>query len=153
MANIFNNDFQDFINAFNNWQVEYILVGGYSVVLHGYPRTTGDMDIWVNKTAENYKKIVNAFLEFGMPVFDMTEENFLNKPEFDVFTFGRPPVSIDIMTQVKGLDFTKAYKQASNHQVDDLSIKLIHLNDLINSKKQIGRPRDINDVQNLANRE
>jgi len=61
MANIFNDDFQDFLKALNEFQVEYILVGGYSVILHGYSRTTGDMDIWVKKTKENYLKIGRAF--------------------------------------------------------------------------------------------
>ena len=60
MGNIFNNDFRDFI-ALNNNTVEYILVGGYSVILHGYVRTTGDMDIWVNKTEDNFRKLENAF--------------------------------------------------------------------------------------------
>ena len=88
MANIFNDDFQDFLKSLNEYNVEYILVGGYSVILHGYSRTTGDMDIWVKKTKENYLKIGKAFRRFGMPLFDMTESNFLSNPAFDVFTFG-----------------------------------------------------------------
>ena len=88
MGNIFNDDFRDFIRQLNNHEVRYILVGGYSVILHGYSRTTGDMDIWVDRTPENYKKIKGAFFDFGMPVFDMTEENFLNNPEMEVFSFG-----------------------------------------------------------------
>jgi len=91
MGNILNPDFKDFIQAFNNNEVEYILVGGYAVIIHGYNRTTGDMDIWVNQTKDNYKKILRAFFEFGMPTFDMTEENFLNNEDFDVFSFGVPP--------------------------------------------------------------
>lgn len=61
MGNIFNNDFRDFINALNHYEVKYILVGGYSVILHGYSRTTGDLDIWVNKTIENYERLKSAF--------------------------------------------------------------------------------------------
>ena len=77
MGNIFNSDFRDFIAALNNNEVRYMLVGGYSVILHGYSRTTGDMDLWVERTKENYLKIRKSFEEFGMPVFDMSEENFL----------------------------------------------------------------------------
>lgn len=73
MGNIFNTDFRDFITALNKNAVKYILVGGYSVILHGYPRTTGDMDIWVERSDENYTKILMAFEDFGMPVFDMTK--------------------------------------------------------------------------------
>ncbi len=84
MGNIFNEDFSDFIQALNKTGVEYILVGGYSVIIHGYNRTTGDMDIWVNKTESNYNKLLTAFAIFRMPVFDMNKENFLNNPEVDV---------------------------------------------------------------------
>ena len=101
MAAIFNDDFRDFIRALNNNNVEYILVGGYAVILHGYRRVTGDMDIWVNRTKENYSKLTNAFLQFGLAVFDMTEEKFLNADTADVFSYGRPPVSIDIITKLK----------------------------------------------------
>lgn len=97
MAAIFNDDFRNFIQALNNNNVEYILVGGYAVILHGYRRATGDMDIWVNRTKENYSKLTGAFLQFGLPVFDMTEEKFLNADTADVFSYGRPPVSIDII--------------------------------------------------------
>jgi hypothetical protein len=151
MANIFNDDFQDFLRALNESGAEYILVGGYSVILHGYSRTTGDMDIWVRKSRENYQKLEVAFRKFGMPLFDMTEKNFLENPELDVFSFGRVPVSIDIITKLKGLDFDEAYQNASDHIVENLPIRLIHYKDLIAAKKAAGRPRDINDIENLEN--
>jgi len=150
MGNIFNDDFRDFIQSFNNNGVKYILVGGYSVILHGYSRTTGDIDIWVERTSENYKKIVGSFLEFGMPVFDMTEHAFLNNRTLDVFTFGRPPASIDIMVEVKGLRFDECYEQAVYFEEDGLIIRTIFLNDLISAKKAAGRAKDINDLENLA---
>lgn len=70
MGNVFNDDFRDFIQALNNHNVEYILVGGYAVILHGYRRVTGDMDIWANRTKENYHKLARAFHEFRLPLFD-----------------------------------------------------------------------------------
>jgi hypothetical protein len=108
-SNAFNTDFQEFIEALNKSEVKYILVGGYSVILHGYARTTGDMDIWVEKTEDNYQAILKAFKRFGMPVFDMTLSNFINNHALDVFTFGRPPVAIDLITHVDGLEFNEAY--------------------------------------------
>lgn len=150
MSNIFNEDFQDFIRALNNNAVEYILVGGYAVILHGYNRTTGDMDIWVNRTAENYAKICRAFGEFGMPLFDMTKEVFLSKDQFDVFSFGVPPVSIDLMTATKGLDFEKCYAKAEMHELEGLSVRVIHLNDLLEAKKAVLRPKDQDDIENLT---
>jgi len=150
MGNIFNDDFRDFITALHNQAVEYILVGGYSVILHGYARTTGDLDIWVNKTKENYLKLTQAFHVFGMSLFDMTEDNFLNNPEFNVFTFGRPPVSIDIMTEVKGLEFDDAFKRAKRVEVEGLSVRLLYYYDLLQAKKSSGRAKDINDLENLT---
>jgi len=149
MANIFHEDFSDFIKALNNCQVEYILVGGYSVILHGYSRTTGDLDIWVNTTKDNYKKLADAFSEFGMSLFDMSEDNFLNNRQIDVFTFGRPPVSIDIMKEVKGLEFDEAYKNSNLVEIESISIRLVDYRDLLKAKKATSRSKDINDIENL----
>lgn len=149
MANIFNSDFRDFISALNSQSVRYILVGGYSVILHGYPRTTGDMDIWVERSVENYQNIKKAFDQFGMPVFDMTLDNFLSHPNWDVFTFGTPPVSIDLMVQVQGLDFEMAYENSVLFEDDGLSVRTIHKNDLIQTKKVVNRPKDQDDLLNL----
>jgi hypothetical protein len=149
MGNIFNEDFRDFITALNNNEVEYILVGGFSVILNGYSRTTGDMDIWVNRNVVNYKKIVDAFNEFGMPVFDMTEDNFLNHPHWDVFTFGLPPSAIDVMVSLKGLNFHECFEKASFFADDDLKIRTLHISDLITAKETSGRPKDLDDLENL----
>lgn len=149
MGNIFNEDFWDFISALNDKHVRYILVGGYSVILHGYPRTTGDMDIWVDRTAENYSRLLQAFRQFKMHVFDMTEENFLHHPNWDVFTFGTPPVAIDLMVSVKGLNFDICYDNSTVFKEDDLEIRTINKEDLIQAKKSSGRPKDLNDLENI----
>lgn len=149
MGNIFNDDFRDFIQCLNDVQAKYILVGGYSVILHGYPRTTGDMDIWVEQSRENYNRVRLAFLHYGMPVFDMTEEHFLNHKDWDVFTFGRPPYSIDIMTKVKGLNFGECYDQTVFFEENGLQIRTIDINNLIEAKKASGRFKDQQDIENL----
>ena len=153
MGNIFHDDFRDFIQALNNQLVEYILVGGYSVILHGYARNTGDMDIWVNPTKENYNKLVKSFQEFGMPVFDMTENNFLHNKSLDVFTFGKPPVCIDIMKEVKGLNFEPAYQHSTIVEAEGFPIRLVDYRDLIKAKKASGRAKDLNDIENLSDKE
>lgn len=149
MSNIFHEDFRDFLSALNNNEVRYLLVGGFSVILHGYSRTTGDMDIWVERTGENYQKLKKAFAEFGMPVFDMTEDNFLFHPNWDVFTFGTPPVAIDVMIRVKGLDFETCFNQSVVFEDDGLKIRVIHKNNLMEAKKASGRSKDLNDLENL----
>lgn len=150
MGNIFQDDFRDFLIALNNQKVDYILVGGFSVILYGYSRTTGDMDIWVRKTKENYRKLVKAFDEFGMPVFDMTEETFLGHPEWDVFSYGKSPVAIDIMTAVKGLDFDLAFEKARFFDDQGLQVRTVHKNDLISAKKASHRPKDLDDLENIT---
>ncbi|HQW01090.1 MAG: nucleotidyltransferase [Saprospiraceae bacterium] len=150
MGNIFNQDFQDFIRALNEAKVRYVLVGGYAVILHGYNRTTGDLDIWLERTEENYTRLVSAFRIFNMPVFDMSLENFLNTSQYDVFTFGVPPVSIDIMLNVKGLDFKEALSLAEWKVIDDVNVNLIDLQSLIKAKKASGRHRDLDDIENIA---
>ncbi len=147
--NLFSPDFRDFLNALNQHEVDYILAGGYSVILHGYNRNTGDLDVWVRPTLANYKRLKAAFYTFGMPLFDMTEDKFLNTDEYDVFTFGIPPTAIDLMTSHKGLDFDSAFKNSYLKETDNLQVRLIDLNDLIHAKKIIGRSKDLNDVENL----
>lgn len=149
MASIFNRDFRDFIKALNDADVAYLLVGGYSVILHGYSRTTGDLDIWVQRTEGNYQRLKLAFSRFGMPVFDMTEENFLHHDIWDVFTFGNPPVAIDIMVAIKGLDFDAAFQHAVEFDDEGLRIRVVHLDDLLRAKRAANRPKDQDDLQHL----
>ncbi len=148
-ANIFNPDFQDFIRAINAAEVDYLVVGGYAVILHGYNRTTGDLDVWVRKSSDNYQRLLKAFDQFGMSIFDMTEENFLHNPTLDVFSFGVPPVSIDLMTETKGLNFDEAFKQAQWFEFEDLNIRVVQFQDLLNAKAAANRPKDREDIQQL----
>ena len=150
MNNLFNDDFQDFIRALNQADVDYILVGGFSVIIHGYNRATGDMDIWVRRSSYNYEKIVKAFSIFGMPVFDMTLEKFLDNEENNVFTFGKKPVAIDLMTACKGLEFEETFKNAVWKDFEGLVVKVIQLNELIKAKKASGRHKDLDDIEKLT---
>ena len=145
-------DLLDFITALNHAEVHYLVVGGISVIIHGYARTTMDLDIWVERSYTNYQNLVKAFAEFGMPVFDMTAENFLNNNDLDVFTFGRPPVCIDLMNRVKGLEFTSAYQSAITMELNNCPVKVISKADLIKAKRAAGRHKDLDDVEHLENK-
>ncbi|MBK9255844.1 MAG: hypothetical protein IPM42_10180 [Saprospiraceae bacterium] len=150
MNNIFNLDFQDFLKAFEDCGVDYVLVGGYSVIIHGYNRTTGDMDLFVRSNNDNYKKIAKAFSIFGMPLFGMTLEKFLDSDNFDVFEYGRPPVAIDVMTKLKGVTFEEVKNSAIRYKItDSLIINVIHINQLIQNKLAVGRLKDKADVEYL----
>lgn len=150
MSNIFNEDFRDFIKCLNKWEVEYMLVGGYAVILHGYRRTTGDMDIWVNRTKSNHSKLITAMHEFGLPTSDINQANFLENNNIDVFSYGVPPVSIDIITNLKGLQFEDAFKTAETFIDDGIVIRFIHLTQLIVAKKAAGRFKDLDDIDKLT---
>jgi len=149
MGNVFNQDFQDFIEALNKAEVKYILVGGYAVILHGYNRSTGDMDIWVERSSENYQRLTQAFRIFGMPVFDMTLTNFLENDQVDVFRFGKPPSSIDIINVLKGLRFEEAYMQSPFMMVDELQVRVLSLSLLQEAKRASARAKDLDDLDHL----
>ena len=118
--------------------------------MHGYSRTTGDMDILVNKTAENYSRLANALYDFRMPVFDMTRDNFLLNSALKVFTFGRQPVAIDIMTAIKGAGFNEIFEDPVEFEVDNIKVRTISRNKLIEVKKASGRPKDLDDIDNIG---
>jgi len=146
---IFNPDFKDFINSLNKCQVQYMLVGGYAVILRGYSRSTGDMDIWVNKTEANFKALKNALAEFGLPIAAVPADRFFSN-EFDVFSFGKPPYAIEILTALKGIpSFEAAFNLATIEVVDDVEVRVIHLKHLIKAKEAAGRYKDKNDLENL----
>ncbi|GHB26307.1 DUF6036 family nucleotidyltransferase [Mongoliitalea lutea] len=147
--NIFNDDFKDFIESLNKFDVEYILIGGYAVVLHGYHRTTGDLDIWVNQTESNFNKLLKAFSFFGFPTHAIDLKRFLNADDYNVFTFGRPPMAIDIVTSIQGVDFENAMKNIKKIEVQGIEINLLSMSDLVSTKKASGRYKDLDDLDNL----
>ena len=150
MNNIFNSDFKEFLKVFEDFSVEYVLVGGYSVIIHGYNRTTGDMDLFVNPSVENYNKTKLAFSQFGMPLFGMNLERFLDTDNFNVFEYGRPPMAIDIITKLKGVTFLEAINNAIRYEISDsLYINVIHVNQLIQNKMAVGRSKDWADIKYL----
>ena len=114
------------------------------------PRTTGVLDIFVEVPKSNYQKLVQAFEQLQMPVFDMTEDSFLHRTTINVYTFGRPPVCIEILKEITGFTFQEIYKNALNTVFEEIPMKVIHLNDLKRNKQMSGRPKDLNDLENLS---
>ena len=145
---LISNDFLDFIKALNLYKVRYILVGGYAVVLRGYSRSTGDMDIWIEPTEANYYSMIRAFAHFGLPTNAFTLQAFVGT-QMDVFSFGVEPQAIDIMTAVKGLSFTTTYNNATIQPYEDCEIRVIHIQQLLQAKQASGRHKDLNDIEHL----
>lgn len=147
--NFFEPDLREFLESLEYYSVRYMLVGGISVLIHGYIRTTVDMDVWVERSKENYEKLCLSFARFGMPMFDMTLDRFLNHDDLDVFTFGRPPLCIDLMNRVKGLTFEESYKTAQKVQSGKNIFRVISLADLRKAKKAANRHKDLDDLEHL----
>lgn len=146
---IFNPDFRDFILSLNQYEVEYILVGGYAVILRGYSRSTGDMDVWVNRTEENFSKLQKAIHHFGIPLNAVPRDRFFSD-EYDVFQFGKPPFAIEVLTQLKGdFSFAEAFSLSTIENAEGFPVRVIHLKHLIEAKKAAGRHKDLNDIENL----
>lgn len=108
------------------------------------------MDIWVDVTADNHRKVLKAFYEFGLPSHDISEHNFLFNDDFDVFSFGMPPVAIVVMKALKGCDFDDAYLQSNEYEEDNLFLRYINIDTLIQSKKAAGRHKDRDDIEKLS---
>ena len=100
-------DFKEFLRLLSEMGVEYLIVGGYAVGYHGYPRSTGDMDVWVASTEENADRLVKALKEFGFDVPDLDPDLFLEPDR--VIRMGHPPLRIEILTSVTGVSFADCY--------------------------------------------
>lgn len=147
--NIFNIDFKEFLIALNESEVKYVLVGGYSVVFYGYQRVTGDLDLFLEPSEENYSKLMIACANFGLPGNLIDKNHFINPNETDVFTFGRPPVAIDLMVKLANFTFEEIYNQAPWEEIDEIKMKVIHINHLRIAKKIAGRYKDLDDLEHL----
>lgn len=140
-------NFSEFIALLNANDVEYLLVGGYAVMFHGYPRFTGDMDIWVRPSEENARKILTVLSVFGMGLIELEIKDFTN--DESVVQFGYPPVRIDVMTSIDGVEFDEAFPKRVVKTVSGVSVNVIHLDDLKTNKRKTGRFKDLNDIEHL----
>ena len=141
---LLNEDYRDMIECLLRAGADFMLVGGYAVALHGWPRTTFDIDFWIMTGPENAKAVMRAIKEFGAPLMDLEESDF-HKPGM-VFQIGVPPKRIDIISGISGLDYAEASRNAVKMNVDGLEVKVISLGDLIVNKRASGRPKDIADA-------
>jgi hypothetical protein len=140
-------DFKDFLKLLNSRQVEYLLIGGYAVSYYGYPRATGDMDVWIAINPENAVKIVEVLQEFGFNVPNLSVELFLQ--ENKVIRMGNPPLRLEILTTISGVKFADCFQEKVTTKIDDIEVNLISLKHLKLNKKASGRFKDLNDLENL----
>ena len=142
-----NKDFKEFAALLNAHGVEYLIVGGYALMVHGYPRYTGDIDFWVNPAPDNVRALLEALAQFGFASVGLSEADFL-KPDA-VVKLGYPPARIDLMTAIDGVGFVDAFVQRAMVNVDGLDLSFISRSDLIKNKSSTGRLKDLADVEAL----
>jgi len=142
-----NEDYKEMLQILLNNEVKFLIVGAYAMGAHGYPRATGDFDIWVEASAENSKKIYKSLSEFGAPLFDITEKTFTEKGIF--FQIGIAPRRIDIATHIDGVIFDEAYKTKELIEIENLKIPFISKENLIKNKQSTGREKDRIDADYL----
>ncbi|MGB5619740.1 MAG: hypothetical protein WBM78_23080 [Desulfobacterales bacterium] len=140
-------DFKEFLKLLNAHRVKYLLIGGYAVAYHGYPRATADMDVWVEVEPANADKIVVALKEFGFDLPELSAKLFL-VPE-KIIRMGEPPIRIEIVTSISGVTFEDCYASRVIDALDGIPVSLIGLADLKGNKKASGRFKDLDDLENL----
>jgi predicted nucleotidyltransferase len=144
---VLNKDLREFIGLLNEKSVKYLIIGGYAVAFHGYPRYTKDIDIWVWLNEDNAKKVIETIRDFGMTSMHIVVEDLLNKET--VIQLGLPPNRIDILTDLETLDFESCYAQREITNLDGLNIAFIDFDSLIKAKLAAGRPQDKVDAKKL----
>jgi predicted nucleotidyltransferase len=142
-----NQDFLDLLSAFNAAEVRYLVVGAYAVGVHGHPRATKDLDIWIEASAGNAARVMNALQAFGAPVDDLEVRDF--ETPGTGFMMGNPPRRIDVLTTIDGVRFDEVAPRAIEASFDGVSAKVIGLEDLLTNKRASGRLQDLADVRAL----
>jgi hypothetical protein len=144
---LFTDDFREFLRLLNANRVEYLLVGGYAVGVHGYPRATVDLDIWIRATSENAERVLAAVRSFGFDVPTLAPQLFVDPRS--IVRFGVPPFRIELMTSIDGVDYDACRTRAFACEVDGLNVPVIGLDDLKVNKRAAGRHKDLADLENL----
>ena len=140
-------DFKDFLRLLNLNKVEYLVIGGYAVSYYGYPRATGDIDIWIAMDPQNAQRIVTVLSEFGFSKEHLSSELFLK--ENQIIRMGMPPIRIELMTTISGVAFKECYQSRVVDTIDGVEVSFINLADLKKNKKSAGRHKDLGDLESL----
>lgn len=140
-------DFRDLLELLNRHGVRYLAVGGFAVAVHGRPRYTKDLDLWVEVSPENAKRIVAALDDFGFASFGLRAEDFLN-PD-GMIQLGYEPNRVDFLTKLDGVGFAEAYPMRVSVRIGEIDVPVIGRASLIANKRALGRPHDLDDAKDL----
>jgi predicted nucleotidyltransferase len=144
---VLNSDYKDMLQVLLEQGVKFLLVGAYAMGAHGYPRATGDIDIWVEPSVENSTRVYRSMAAFGAPLHEIDEATFATPGV--VFQIGVAPRRIDIITTISGVGFREAYEQSQVVEIDGMPISILSFGDLIRNKRATGRDKDRLDADRL----
>jgi len=142
-----NQDFVDLLRAFVDADVHFMIVGAYALALHGRPRATGDLDIWIDATPENARRIMQALGAFGAPLAEISEQDFA-RPGV-VYQIGVAPGRIDLLTELSGLTFAEAWADRVHSSFGPVEVDFIGRESFIRNKRAVGRAKDLGGVDGL----
>ncbi len=142
-----NKDYKEMLQILLDNKAKFLVVGAYAMGAYGYPRATGNFDVWVEASDENAKNVYLSLAQFGAPLGELTERTFCEKGV--IFQIGVAPRRIDIITRIDGVEFDKAYAERQEIEVDDIRIPFISKENLIKNKMSTGRKKDRLDVEYL----
>lgn len=142
-----NDDYKEMLQLLKSNEVRFLVVGAYAMGAYGYPRATGDMDIWIMASGENSQKVFRALKEFGSPLTQINEATFTARDI--IFQIGVAPRRIDIITSIDGVEFEQAWQRRVEIDIDNLKVPFISKPDLIKNKESTGRDKDLLDAKYL----
>lgn len=143
-----NPDFIDLLRALSAADARFMVVGAYALAVHGRPRATGDLDVWVDATPENATRVIRALAAFGAPLAGISEADFA-RPGV-VYQIGVAPGRVDLLTELTGVTFAEAWPSRIQRSFGELEIPVIGREDFIRNKKATGRTRDLADIEDLG---
>ncbi len=140
-------DFRDFLKLCIETDVRFLVIGGYAVIHHSRPRYTGDLDIWIDDSVHNAELVVEVLHKFGFPPGTVSAETILEPKS--IIRMGFEPMRLELFTQIPGVDFNGCHDRREMVKIGSLMIPFISLQDLKTNKLASGRPKDLQDLEEL----
>lgn len=141
-------DFKELLELLNAHEVDFLIVGGYALAFHGYPRFTGDLDIYLGIQRDNAKKVLSVLQEFGFGALNLSEADFTQSDQ--IIQLGVPPIRVDFITSIDGVEWDAAWANRERDDWDGIPVAYLSRNDFILNKRASGRLKDLADIEALG---